>query len=136
MAFALPRRHFTRVALGFAPRLAPRRQISATAFALPHTPRAPLPVTRIRSHTSIRMAHLATHVSIDPSRVVEEEKVRGYKAEHYYPVHVGEVFQDRYSVISKIGYGSASTVWLCRDLRNEKRIRCAQSLHQPLQSAP
>jgi len=66
------------------------------------------------------MAHLATHVSIDPSRVIEGEKVRGYKAEHYYPVHIGEVFQDRYSVISKIGYGSASTVWLCRDLRNER----------------
>jgi serine/threonine-protein kinase SRPK3 len=93
----------------------------AIAFALPHTLRAPLPVTRIGSHITTRMARHSTHVIIDPSRVIEEETVHGYKAEHYYPVHIGEVFQDRYRVIRKIGYGSASTVWLCRDLRNEKK---------------
>jgi hypothetical protein len=115
MAFAPLRRRFPRAALGFAPR------ILAIAFALPHIPCAPLPVTRIRSHISIRMAHCSTHVVMDSSQMIEEETLPGYKAEHFYPVHIGEVFQDRYSVISKIGYGAASTVWLCRDLRNEKK---------------
>jgi hypothetical protein len=116
MAFAPLRRRFPRAALGFAPR------ILAIAFALPHIPCAPLPVTRIRSHISIRMAHCSTHVVMDSSQMIEEETLPGYKAEHFYPVHIGEVFQDRYSVISKIGYGAASTVWLCRDLRNSLTI--------------
>ena len=53
---------------------------------------------------------------IDPSVLVEEETVPGYNAEHYYPVSIGQVFNDRYQTIGKLGYGSASTVWLCRDL--------------------
>ena len=42
----------------------------------------------------------------------------GYKAEHYYPVELGEVFQERYKTIGKLGYGTASTVWLCHDTHN------------------
>jgi serine/threonine-protein kinase SRPK3 len=120
MAFALQRRRFPKVALGFAPQLAPRRQVQAITFALPRTPRAPPPIARIRSHTSTRMAHSSTRVVIDPTQMIEEETVPGYKAEHYYPVQIGQVFQDRYSVVGKLGYGSASTVWLCHDLRNNK----------------
>ncbi|KAL4886613.1 protein kinase [Aspergillus karnatakaensis] len=33
----------------------------------------------------------------------------------YYPVHPGDVFHSRYQVVSKLGYGTSSTVWLCRD---------------------
>jgi len=47
---------------------------------------------------------------------VEEERLPGYKAEEYYPVHLGEVFVSRYQVLAKLGYGGGSTVWLCRDL--------------------
>lgn len=68
---------------------------------------------------TFRMAHEPSNVTLDSSRTVEEENVRGYKAEHYYPVKTGEVFQHRYSVIGKLGYGSASTVWLCHDLSKE-----------------
>ncbi|KAI9823354.1 MAG: hypothetical protein M1819_001362 [Sarea resinae] len=56
---------------------------------------------------------------IDPSCRIEEETLRDYKAERYYPVQIGQVFNDRYKVIGKLGYGSASTVWLCRDLHEE-----------------
>ncbi|KAK5107107.1 hypothetical protein LTR62_001855 [Meristemomyces frigidus] len=31
----------------------------------------------------------------------------------------GELFRDRYRVIGKLGYGSAFTVWLCRDQHND-----------------
>ncbi|RMY96140.1 hypothetical protein D0861_00288 [Hortaea werneckii] len=54
---------------------------------------------------------------IDLSYIVEEETLRGYQSRYYYPVRLGDVFNDRYKVIGKLGFGSASTVWLCRDLR-------------------
>lgn len=53
---------------------------------------------------------------IDPSELFEEETLPGYEADLYYPVHIGEVFNGRYRVIGKLGYGVTSTVWLARDL--------------------
>ena len=47
---------------------------------------------------------------------LEEETWSWYKPEEYYPVRIGEVFEDRFQVIGKLGFGSASTAWLCRDL--------------------
>lgn len=47
----------------------------------------------------------------------EEEKLVGYKAENFYPVRLGEVFKSRYQVVAKLGFGTSSTVWLCRDLQ-------------------
>lgn len=47
----------------------------------------------------------------------EEEKLIGYKAEAFYPVHLGEVFNSRYQTVAKLGFGTASTVWLSRDLQ-------------------
>lgn len=38
-----------------------------------------------------------------------------YKIGGYHPVHVGEVFKDRYVVIQKLGWGHFSTVWLAKD---------------------
>lgn len=49
-------------------------------------------------------------------RQVEEETVQGYKAERFYPVQLGEVFASRYQAVAKLGFGTTSTVWLCRDL--------------------
>ncbi|KAI9832542.1 MAG: hypothetical protein M1819_004332 [Sarea resinae] len=54
--------------------------------------------------------------SIDVARKIEEEKFPFYEAAHYYPVRIGEVFNSKYQVIGKLGYGAYSTVWLCRDL--------------------
>jgi len=59
---------------------------------------------------------------LDPSILVEEETLRDYKAERFYPVRIGQLFKDRYRTIGKLGYGSASTVWLCRDLYSNKYI--------------
>lgn len=49
--------------------------------------------------------------------LVEEEELPKYKAEHYYPAKLGQIFNQRYKIIGKLGYGAASTVWLCRDLQ-------------------
>jgi serine/threonine-protein kinase SRPK3 len=56
---------------------------------------------------------------IDSSYLVEEETLSIYKAKHYYPVKLEDVYNDRYKVIGKLGFGSASTVWLCRDLKEQ-----------------
>ncbi|KAK2757686.1 hypothetical protein FQN54_004655 [Arachnomyces sp. PD_36] len=53
---------------------------------------------------------------VDHSELVEEETLPEYKAERYYPVHIGQVFNNRYQVVGKLGYGVTSTVWLARDL--------------------
>lgn len=67
------------------------------------------------------MTTLPKFERIDPSFPVEEETVRGYKAEHYYPVQIGQLFNNRYKTIGKLGYGSASTVWLCRDIHSQNK---------------
>ncbi|PGH32490.1 CMGC/SRPK protein kinase [[Emmonsia] crescens] len=50
-------------------------------------------------------------------KLIEEEGIPSYKVEQFYPVYIGEVFKSRYQVVSKLGFGTSSTVWLCRDLR-------------------
>ena len=54
---------------------------------------------------------------INPSTKVEEEALPYYRPERYYPVQLGEVFENRYQVISKLEFGSSSTTWLGHDLR-------------------
>ncbi|KAK3116860.1 hypothetical protein LTR53_002354 [Teratosphaeriaceae sp. CCFEE 6253] len=67
------------------------------------------------------MVHTASSdtPTINQSPAIEEETVRGYKSQDYYPVRIGDVFNDRYRIVTKLGYGSASTVWLCHDAHKE-----------------
>ncbi|KAF7198303.1 Serine/threonine-protein kinase SRPK [Pseudocercospora fuligena] len=53
---------------------------------------------------------------LDASLLYEEETLRSFKRSAYYPAHMGEIFQDRYQIVAKLGYGTTSTVWLSRDL--------------------
>jgi hypothetical protein len=48
--------------------------------------------------------------------LVEEERVPGYRPEFYYPANPGEVLNNRYKILTKVGWGTASTVWLAEDL--------------------
>lgn len=54
---------------------------------------------------------------INSSEKVEEEQLPFYNRDDYYPMRIGEVVKDFYQVVAKLGYGTSSTVWLCRDLR-------------------
>ncbi|KAF2279504.1 putative CDK4/6 [Westerdykella ornata] len=47
---------------------------------------------------------------------IEEEVFAHYSPSLFYPIRIGEVLNARYQVVGKLGYGSNSTVWLCRDL--------------------
>lgn len=53
---------------------------------------------------------------IDSSIPVEEENLPLYNPRFFYPVRLGEVFDDRYQVVAKLGFGASSTVWLSHDL--------------------
>ncbi|KAH7322406.1 serine protein kinase [Stachybotrys elegans] len=49
------------------------------------------------------------------------EWVEDYRPGGYHPVHLGDVLHDgQYKVIRKLGEGSFSTVWLTRDLKNNR----------------
>ena len=43
------------------------------------------------------------------------EPVEEYRPGGYHPVHLHDVFHQRYEVIGKLAYGQYSTVWLAKD---------------------
>ncbi|KAG6092064.1 hypothetical protein E4U30_005913 [Claviceps sp. LM220 group G6] len=45
-------------------------------------------------------------------KLVDEERLPGYNFLNYYPANPGDVFGDKYRLVSKLGWGSESTVWL------------------------
>ncbi|PYH36378.1 serine protein kinase [Aspergillus neoniger CBS 115656] len=51
------------------------------------------------------------------------EPVEEYRQGGYHPVHLHDVFHQRYEVIGKLAYGQYSTVWLARDqLKNSQQV--------------
>jgi hypothetical protein len=54
---------------------------------------------------------------LDSSTKLEEETFSWYSTKKFYPADIGEVLQGSYQIIMKLGYGTASTAWLCRDLK-------------------
>lgn len=51
-----------------------------------------------------------------PETLVEEERMPASDQGGYYPAKLGEVFNSRYQILSKLGFGANSTAWFCRDL--------------------
>lgn len=83
------------------------RFLERSFFKRPFFQRPPSPV---RQFTQSNIQPLDSNLKF------EEETHPGYKAEDSYSVQIGEVFQSRYQVIGKLGFGGYSTVWLCKDL--------------------
>ncbi|EGD84129.2 hypothetical protein H112_07823 [Trichophyton rubrum D6] len=81
----------------------------------------------LASHTASAVQNLPItgFTALDERQKIEEERYGNYVAERFYPVHIGETFQSRYQVITKLGYGATSTVWLCRDLQYVSRLQSA-----------
>jgi len=71
---------------------------------------------------------------INASRKVDEERLPHYKPSHFYPVYLRDIFESRYQVLSKLGYGSCSTVWLSHDMMSVifriTHIRVNKSIQQ------
>ena len=57
------------------------------------------------------------HKYMDQEHEDEDEGIEDYKLGGYHTVHVGEVINNRYVVIQKIGWGHFSTVWLSKDFK-------------------
>lgn len=54
--------------------------------------------------------------------LVEEEHTPHYKPQHFYPVRLYEILNNRYQIATKIGWGTSSTVWLARDLHQYVKV--------------
>ncbi|KZN94383.1 Protein kinase [Penicillium chrysogenum] len=50
------------------------------------------------------------------------ESVEDYRIGGYHPVHLGDVFHQRYEIIGKWAFGQFSTVWLARDQRLQRDV--------------
>lgn len=48
---------------------------------------------------------------------IEEEAHDTTLRGRYYPARIGEVVENKYQIVGKLGYGLGSTVWLARDIR-------------------
>ncbi|KAA1478286.1 kinase-like protein [Dentipellis sp. KUC8613] len=73
----------------------------------------------IRSTSSVSASKIKLLSSSAP---IEEERFSWYTPARFHPVKLGDVFRERYVVLAKMGYGSCSTAWLCRDLRDQKYV--------------
>lgn len=85
----------------------------------------PYPHTRSRSSTAMsslkwkcspRTFPTSEFQLLDPGIKIEKERLPTYFPEKYYPVRQGEIFNNRYQAIAKIGFGVTSTVWFAHNL--------------------
>ncbi|EZG08045.1 CMGC/SRPK protein kinase [Trichophyton rubrum CBS 735.88] len=67
--------------------------------------------------------------TVDAAQLVEEEELPDYKADRFYPVRLGLVFRGRHQVLGKLGFGSSSTVWLARDLKDHLYVMLKVYVH-------
>lgn len=61
--------------------------------------------------------------TISAFKQIEEETLPKYNVNAFYPTRLDEILNDRYQVITKLGFGVTATVWLARDLQAQKSGR-------------
>ena len=52
----------------------------------------------------------------------DDEGTEGYRPGGYHPVSLGEVYNNKYLVLKKLGWGHFSTVWMVRDSTNGAHV--------------
>ena len=78
---------------------------------------APMKVLRIAKSKPIIKRYSSISNAVNATRpLLERETHPHYKASEYYPVHLNQIFRNRYKVAAKHGYRGSSTVWLCEDM--------------------
>lgn len=70
--------------------------------------------------------------TIQSDQLVEEEELPDYKPDRFYPVRLGEIFRGRYQAIAKLGFGTSSTTWLARDLKDCQYVALKIYVHTSL----
>ncbi|KAM6929162.1 SRSF protein kinase 3 isoform 2-T2 [Lycodopsis pacificus] len=79
--------------------------------------------TAQQTHASLNnFEALGRHEQLDPKPSQDSEDPGEYCSGGYHPVQIGDTFNRRYQVLSKLGWGYYSTVWLCLDLRLGWRV--------------
>lgn len=53
---------------------------------------------------------------VPQEELVDEEVCPGYNSATFYPAKPGELLDNKFQLLVKIGWGSQSTVWLARDI--------------------
>lgn len=80
---------------------------------------------------------MSTNESPSPAETssdVEEDIEEGrsqYRLGGLHPVYVGDLYNGRYEVLNKIGYGVYSTVWLVRDLEEQSVSLLMSNIRAP-----
>ncbi|KAF2225825.1 kinase-like domain-containing protein [Elsinoe ampelina] len=67
-------------------------------------------------HARPRLYHRSSSTS-HSTRHREEDRFPNFATGDYYPVHPGTLYDNRYKVVAKLGFGTTSTVWLAQDLK-------------------
>ena len=62
-----------------------------------------------RTQPFLRPISAVSPVKLPRGIAIEEETLPHYEAEEYFPVHIGDIFNARYRVAGKLGYGAYST---------------------------
>ncbi|KAF2733229.1 kinase-like protein [Polyplosphaeria fusca] len=57
--------------------------------------------------------------TIPNSERIEEEQLQNWTPSRFFSVTIGMLLNNRYKVIGKLGYGGNSTIWLCKDQRDQ-----------------
>lgn len=57
----------------------------------------------------------AKDCEVDFDKPWEEERLPNFDSTQYYPVKIAERIAGRYEILGKVGFGTSSTVWYCRD---------------------
>ncbi|KAM4563926.1 SRSF protein kinase 3 isoform 1-T2 [Odontesthes bonariensis] len=65
---------------------------------------------------------LGCHEQLHPKDSQDSEDPGEYCYGGYHPVQIDDTFNRRYRVVSKLGWGYFSTVWLCTDLKSGRRV--------------
>ncbi|KPM35260.1 hypothetical protein AK830_g11315 [Neonectria ditissima] len=76
------------------------------------------------SSSVIRLQSLFSHSKhLRPSNCISEESIARYCIGGYHPTRIGDLFNhDKYKILSKLGYGVYSTVWLALDLELKRHV--------------
>lgn len=96
----------------------------------PHTSTTQLsnqdkPQHSLRDDSADRYSEDSSSKEILGSDDDEQEDPNDYRKGGYHPVKIGDLYNHRYHVVRKLGWGHFSTVWLCWDMK-EKRFVAAK----------
>ncbi|XP_054642502.1 SRSF protein kinase 3 [Dunckerocampus dactyliophorus] len=77
----------------------------------------------LQRHTKCGLSHSSeARACLEQLELKDAEDPREYCYGGYHPVQIGDTFNRRYKVLSKLGWGYFSTVWLCMDLSLGRRV--------------